>query len=386
MPEDDNLLPGAELNRPRIAMALLRYAALACALVGLAWTFASVWDLANRPADVPAAQPVAYLAVALMLTAALAAAVLLWGVAELLRRADAAATVIEARLAGPDSARSWEEPPRPQPRPQSPADTGRGGPDLSLEVAQLLREIRDIALLNDAQRALRVRYQIEQTVRQLESEVPALLREHNWMEARRRVVVARERFPDHAGWAALENQIEQTRATIESRDVETASRQVADLIALEAWDRVGHVVRELLERHPDSTRARDLAERAARERDRAESAERSRLMTQAQEATSAKEWNTALTLVTTVIRKFPRSIEADTLRQQLPTLTANAEIQTRQRLEAEYRELVRMQRFDEAIRVAHDVIASYPNSPQASALRDQLPKLEEKAGAGARPD
>jgi len=104
-------------------------------------------------------------------------------------------------------------------------------------------------------------------------------------------------------------------------------------------------------------------------------------MAEAQEASNAREWKKALQLATMVIQRFPRSPEAQALRMQLPTLQENAEIQIRQHMESEIRELIKQHRFDEALRIAHELLQQYPDSPQAAVLREQLPRLEEKASA-----
>lgn len=261
------------------------------------------------------------------------------------------------------------------------AGTKAGDSDTLEELVLLMREVRDISLLTGEQRALRVEAQGKAALNHLQREVPALLREHNWIEARNRVEVARERFPSFVEWDALEKQIEGMRAQVESHDIEAARRQIDDLASLGAWDRVAEVLNELLERHPDSVKANELAHDIRAQRNKAEAEQRARLMAQAQEATNAREWKKSLQLASMVIQRFPRSPEAQALRMQLPTLQENAEIQIRQSMESEIRELVRQHRFDEALRIANELLQQYPDSPQAAVLREQLPRLEEKASS-----
>ncbi|RMF84901.1 MAG: hypothetical protein D6744_02295, partial [Planctomycetota bacterium] len=59
----------------------------------------------------------------------------------------------------------------------------------------------------------------------------------------------------------------------------------------------------------------------------------------------------------------------------------NAQIRERQQMEAEIRDLIKQHRFDGALRVARSLLEQYPTSPQAEVLREQLPKLEQKAAA-----
>jgi len=213
----------------------------------------------------------------------------------------------------------------------------------------------------------------------VEQKVPTLLREHGWVEARRLVQEARERFPSFSQWDALEEQIEKVRSEVEAHDVEAATRQVNDLAALGAWPRVMDVVNELLERHPASSRAADLAKRVRFEREKAEAEQRARLMAQAQEATSRHDWTAALQVANTILQRFPHSPEAAALQPQIATLRENVEIEDRKRMEADIRELIKQHRYDEALRIARELVQQYPDSPQADALRDQLPRLEERA-------
>ncbi len=247
------------------------------------------------------------------------------------------------------------------------------------EMVTLTREMRDIALLDEKERSLRVQTQAAELAQRLESDVPALLHEHNWIEAHRLVQSARERFPSLPNWGALENQIEQARDALERQDMEVVSRQVSDLAMVGAWGRVAEAVRELVQRHPRSPRVAQFAQRIRLERDKAEEAQRTRLIAQARESTERRDWNAALAAVTSLLRDYPASPEADELRQQLPTLTQNAEIQTRRRMEQQIQDHVKSHRYEDALQIARELVASYPHSPQATVLRDQIPKLEQKA-------
>lgn len=303
--------------------------------------------------------------------------VALWGLGLALRR------LVAIQRASEQAAVSHRELAAGRPR-LSAAESLLGESDELDELVVLLREVRDISLLNEEQRSLRLQAQGKAVLSMLQREVPVLLREHNWIEARNRVEEARERFPTFSEWDALEQQIEQMRTQVEARDIEGAERQINDLSSLGAWDRVAEVMNELLERHPDAPRVHDLAQRLRAQRNKAEAEQRARLMAQAQEASNDREWKAALTAATSLIQRYPKSPEAQALRMQLPTLQENAEIQTRQQMETQIRDLIKEHRFDEALSIAHELLDQYPGSPQAGVLRDQLPRLEEKAAAMGR--
>lgn len=355
-----------QLNTTRMLSGLLAYGGGGLlALFTLAWAVARLWVLTHAAVAPPLSD---YLAVLTLLFVGLTYALLLWAVGEIVRQLDAVRESI-VQLPGAQAAASAAAAP-------APAEAERSA---IRELVAVLREVRDVSLLNDAQRAQRLEIQGRDMLHKLEQEVPALLREHNWVDAARRVQAARERFPSTTGWDALQAQIDRMRASVEAHDVDTATRQVNDLVALGAWERATEVVHDLLHRHPAAARAQELARRLATERERAEADQRARLLAQAQEATNTRDWHAALATAQTLIQKFPRSADAEILRQQLPVLRENAEIQTRQRMEHEIRELVKQQRFDAAIRVGREVLQRFPSSPQAHALREQLPRMEHKA-------
>lgn len=309
-------------------------------------------------------------------SAGIASGLLLWGASEIVRKLDDLLQTAQDGEEGLSDTVTTGSAARPAGGAASVAEDAALG-----ELVPLMREIRDIALLNEKQREQRLETQGRELIRRLEAEVPALLREHNWVEARARVQKARERVPSLPQWDVLTGQIEKVRAEVETHDVEAATRQVNDLASLGAWDRANDVVRDLLQRHPGSQPADGLAARVADEREKAQAEERGRLMARAQNATNRHEWIEALSIANSIIQKYPDSADAEAIRAQLPTLEANVEIQRRQRAETEYKGLVEQHRYAEALRVARSLIERYPDSPQADVLRQQLPKLEEKASS-----
>lgn len=359
------------LSRAEVVSTALIYTGGVIGAVAVVAGVYSLWRLGQ--AEEPAGLAVVYSLMGLFGGIGLGA--LLWGLGEVLRRLVAVESAAERAAARPWTSGRGS---------RSEARGALADSPLLEELVVLMREVRDISLLSEQQRALRLEAQGKAVLGLLQREVPVLLREHNWIEARNRVQEARERFPSFREWDELEKQIEQMRAQVEAHDIEAAQRQIDDLTSLGAWDRVSEVINELLQRHPDSAKANELAQRIRAQRNKAEAEQRARLMAQAQDAANRREWKTALSLALTVIQRFPKSPEAQALRMQLPTLRENAEIQARQRMEAEIRDLIKARRFDEALRITDELIQQYPNSPQAAVLREQLPRLEEKAAAMGR--
>ncbi|MBL8878699.1 MAG: tetratricopeptide repeat protein [Phycisphaerales bacterium] len=367
-PRDDAYL----VSRSRIVSSALEAISVIVVAASLVWAVERFWTASQ--AEKPAFGD--FVSTVLMLVSSWAAGLLLWGIAEMIRKLDALLAAYHDFAAHPHVITVGDG------TAVSGGAEGRGRESpVFQELASLLREVRDITLLNDAERSKRLEMQARGTARRLTDEVPALLREHNWIEAQRRVQEARERFPTLTEWDALERQIEQVRSQVEARDLESATRQVNDLAALGAWERAYEVVLELMERHPNSPKTADLAKRVSQERERSEAESRARLMAQAQEAVHSRDWNGAMTLAGQLIERYPRSPEAHALRIQIPTLRENAEIQTRKYLEAEIRKHIEEHRYRDAVRLANELIERYPDSPQAQVLREQYEKLAEKAAA-----
>ena len=371
MSEIEEATEQTELNKTRIVAAFLATGGALLALVTLAWALARYWQLGQAGES----SATGYLETTALLFAGVGGWLLLWGLAEVLRKLD---SLLEAWNENEQEDNVESAPIRPPARPESSSQVPS---DLQISLSELItltREVRDISLLSESERAARLRHQGQTLVQQLQQDIPALLQEHRWVEARRRVQQARERFPTFSEWTELEERIEELRAKMEERDVETATRQVNDLFALDAWDRAAGLVRELLERHPNSLKARELVRRTAVQREKGVAEHCARMMAQAQEAVDRREWNRALSIANDLLQQHARSPEAEALRQQLPTLTENAEIQTRQQMENEFRDMMKQNRYQPALRLAREMIERYPNSPQADVLREQLPRLEKK--------
>ncbi len=351
-------------TRGRIIGLLLQSSGILLAIVVAVWTVDRLAQLSRSPNTLSSD----FLLTLLVLFGGWAGSLWVIGMAELLRGLD---RVVQLREAGEAS-----------PLMSMPPGAALASSPVSNheELANLLRDLRDISLLGPEERTQRLRAQGAELLRNLQQEVPELLREHNWIEARQRVLAARTRFPMIPQWDVLAAQIEQIRAQVEAQDIESAGRQIDDLLALGAWERANDVVREMQSRHPDAAGAAELARRVRQHRDRAEAEQRTRLMAQAQEAAHLRDWVAALNATNSFIQRFSDSPEANRLKLDLPMLRANAEVQTRQRLEAQFRDLVKEKRFRDALSVARSLVAQYPNSPQAEVLREQIPKLEQRAG------
>jgi hypothetical protein len=136
---------------------------------------------------------------------------------------------------------------------------------------------------------------------------------------------------------------------------------------------------ELAARHPQFTEAARLLERVREEERRRRLADADRLAEEAEQAARSERWRDAFRLAEDLIARFPDTPPADFARAGLETLRRNAEIEHRRQLEEQFKELMAAKRYPEALVVAETVCSTYPDSPQALALRDSIEKLRRKA-------
>jgi hypothetical protein len=360
------------LNRSRLVAALLALSGAILAVMCIIWAV-DRYSQMSRSVDMSG-----FLTTTMLLITGIVAAVLLWGLGELLRKVDDLVEIAWSSQIQHEIHHYRER-----------AGITVAGVDMSgspedssalEELLRLTRDLRDISLLSEEERAIRYQQQSKQLVQNLEKDVPRLLQEHNWIDAKRRISLARMQFPRVANWDVLERQIEEYRSKVEKHDIETVTRQTADLRLIGAWDRAEDAARELLERHPDSPTAYDVLRGLRFEREQAEA---ERVFAAAQDATHRHEWTEALSHVEQYLKDFPNGPRADDLRAQVPTLKTNQEIQIRHRMEGQFRELLAQHRFDEALSIGRLFLERYPHSPQAAALREQLPKLEQRLAGAA---
>lgn len=200
----------------------------------------------------------------------------------------------------------------------------RAAAEHSRRTAELLAELRDVLLMEEPQRRDHARFRVEQDRRDRFAEV-----EH--------LVAAGEL---------------------------TAARSAAE---------------ELAARHPQFTEAARLLERVREEERRRRLADADRLAEEAEQAARTERWRDAFRLAEDLIARFPDTPPADFARAGLETLRRNAEIEHRRQLEEQFKELMAAKRYPEALVVAETVCNTYPDSPQALALRDSIEKLRRKA-------
>ncbi len=361
---------------PPTVCYVLYGSAAAVAVIAVVGTFIALAEISRLPSEIPGTWRMV-LGVIAILVCGLAAAAVIVGLAEVLRllgRADATLTRLD--LAGPPPLVGAPAPPPSQPSP-APPPSAPALDSRQFEVLQrLLEEVRDNVLLTDEERRIKHQRLAALERRERTVQIQQAVDAGQFQRARQLLLDLERRIGGDENTRVLAEHIETAARQAEAEDVAAATKQCEDLMALTSWDRAARVAEELIDRHPDSLPAKQLLARVHRERQVHQQEHRNRLFLEIQRHTSRREWRQAVEVARRLIETYPESIEAESLRTQMDTLTANAEIEHRKQLEAQYKAYLEENRFADALALAREVIRLYPQSPQARALREQIPHLE----------
>ena len=237
------------------------------------------------------------------------------------------------------------------------------------QMVALLTDIRDLQLLPAAEReAAQARFHARAQRRAAEDVIDAI-NNRQLGKARTLLQEAETAYGAAPTLERLREKINEAAKRNEALDFVRARRLVEDAIGEGQWALAEQYAHTLYFDHPDSARGRQLWQ----------STRRARLYAHIQKSAEQHHWAEAAAAAEEFVERFPDSRETQALRQQLSTLRTNAEILQRKQYEAKFKELIGTQQYDEALRIAKHVVEHYPESPQAQALRDQIPVLEKRA-------
>src|SRR4029450_8762774 len=107
---------------------------------------------------------------------------------------------------------------------------------------------------------------------------------------------------------------------------------------------------------PGNLEAQNLQTRLLRERDIHIDSSVSRMVEEIRHDIDRRLWRGALMHAQRLLERFPQHPKTQRMREQLPTLRENAEIEERQELEVRIQELVRSRKFNEAIVVSEELL------------------------------
>jgi outer membrane protein assembly factor BamD (BamD/ComL family) len=259
------------------------------------------------------------------------------------------------------------------------AGTTLASPESMHQVIALLQEIREVALLSDAQRQERLRDARQQRLNNMVGEVERLLDLKEWSTAETALAAVDNEFPREPIAEQLQSRLDAGRKDAQRDSFSKLRERVEDLMAVWAWDQAYGDTAKFVENFPDHPEGQELLSRVMRERDAYLENTANLLYEEIRSDIDRRLWRRAMTNAVKLLECAPGHRRSVGIRAQLKTIRENAEIEERQEQERRIQELIRTKRFPEAIDSAEDLLRRFPSSPQAESLQKLLPKMRELA-------
>ena len=244
---------------------------------------------------------------------------------------------------------------------------------------QTFEQLRDIALMNDEQQT---RYATRHWQNRKLIHLEAIERDvliGNWPTAYARLDELEIVMPGDQHVANMRERVDSEQISRLDEDVRVARARLQQLMSAAMWQQAEDLAIALQTKYPGKPQADAVADDVRREREAWERETMDRLFRDISTATTQRRWRQALLAVEEFIRRYPLDPRAEALRLDLPTLKENAAAQERKEQEEHFKELLKRQRYEEALYVGRALIARYPQSAMGAELTRMLPKVEELA-------
>jgi outer membrane protein assembly factor BamD (BamD/ComL family) len=263
-----------------------------------------------------------------------------------------------------------------QSRPSSVSTQELGG-NAAANFAPMLELWRDYVLMNDSQRE---RFAARHWSRRRDAWAEQIERDvlvGDWVSAFSRLDDLRLLMPDDKLVSELRERVESEQNARLEEEMRSARTRFRNFVAGANWQQAEELASDLQKKYPGKSEPRQLAEDVRREREGWERENMERLFRDISSANQRRQWRQAVLAVEEFIRRYPLDARAEALRLDLPTLQENAAAHERKEQEELFKDLLKKQRYPEALSVARAVIQKYPNSPSAAELNKLLPRVEE---------
>ena len=292
--------------------------------------------------------------------------------ADMQKRVDDVAVVADriSRTRGPTGT------PPPAPPTHVTASLAPGALD---PLIKTIEEVREISLLTDEERKQRLANMEHERKRMLIRQVIEHMERARWSTGNATLETLDREHPDDAETKRIRHQFEEARRNAESSTVARGRDQIENYIGIGAFDEAFRSSRQLVDDFPGNVEATRLLQRVQRERDIHVETSVSRMVEEIRHDIDRRLWRRALQHAQRLVERFPDHAKTARVREQLPTLQQNAEIEERQELEVRIQELIRGHKFGEAIELSEELLHRFPHSPQAEAIEKLLPRIRELA-------
>lgn len=269
-----------------------------------------------------------------------------------------------------------------QATPDSATPGSLADPAMGERIVALLEEIREVSLMNDAQRQTRLHQHLEARRRATLDQVYHCFRTGHWSTADQLLTALEAEFATDAPTKQARGEFHRQRTAAESQTFTQAEQRVRDLAHVNSWDRAIGSAQEFVNNFPANVDGRHLLTQVCRDYDAFRDSAFQRRYEQVQANVDRRLWRAALVDAQSLLEEFPAHTRANRIRQQLQTIRENAQIEERQEHEVRIQLLVTHRRFAEAVELAEEVVRRFPDSPQAEALEERIPQLRELAEHG----
>jgi hypothetical protein len=270
--------------------------------------------------------------------------------------------------------------------PAAPTQSTGVDPALLARIMSELEELREIALMNDEQRQLRLSQHLEAKRRLVLDKVFVCFRTGQWAAADVMLTQLEVQYPNETRVKQARSEFFRLRTLAEPDALFNTEQRLRDLVHLSAWSRALALVNEFVNNFPASDDGRRLLAEVRREHEAAVDTEFQRRYEQVQSSMNRRMWRAALADAQRLLEEFPDHPRAGRLRSQLRTIHDNADIEERQEHEMQLQMLLESRQFAEAVAAAEEIVRRFPGSPQAEALIERLPQLRQLAATEAEPD
>ena len=241
----------------------------------------------------------------------------------------------------------------------------------------MLSQLRDLLMMNEEQRAVRGRQHWQQRQEFLRKTIDQHIAAGEWTQAESQVKELHAVAPDDPSVETLARKIDDEQTRRRTAAVNTARERIRHIMSITAWAQADEVVRALRVQFPASPEVAAVAADLAREREVFDKETIQRLFHDLKDASEHRLWRRAYETAEELIRRYPNEKKVEKLKTDIATIKENAESQERREQEELFKDLLKRQRYDEALAVATAVINKYPASTAAAELNKLLPKVEE---------
>ncbi len=242
-----------------------------------------------------------------------------------------------------------------------------------------VEELRDLMLMSEEQRK---QFADRHWAQRKRTHLDAIEREvlvGDWSAVFSRLDELSIVMPGDPQLQELQERVESEQTARLDEDVRSARGRLRPLMNSAMWAQAETLADSLQTRYPGKEEADRVVEDVRREREAWERENSDRLFRDIAAANGRRQWRGAILALEEFVRRYPLDPRAEALRLDLPTLQENAAAHDRKQAEEHFKDLLKHQRYDEAISVAREVLQKYPHSPTATELNKLLPRVQEMA-------